>query len=1178
MVKVKKNNRNFEVKKYIKKTTPALMSLLVATSCLNGVHYPKNAYASGVTQKINTGDGGVKVLYANNGLNPLNFSIGDAAIYGHKNVEDVVKISVTFPKNNGQNDYGPESKKVHIKYEFNSNKGAYWAGRPFYWFSLPKNVKEPSNIKITNASGNSDSIQNWRQWATNTRFVASRYQNMQDAIAQNEGHPHDWGRFNDRTEEYQKGFNGSFNYQFNRMLDEQDGGWFDDNGGTRNFAKSIRNNSKSIYIDWEPRGDGKVTIEVETEVMFPLKSNTLDFAAGAFSVLGNIRIANMQTVTTPHYITYAEKYALDTPEIMEVENPNNIGEEKKKEIIKKLKEEPKNKDKTKYLVEENKYDDHKQQIEVKDNGDTTITFRDLSQQTIAGSRLVTKHVPYKDRFGIKIPQATSVKKVDSLDSNEINKVKEAIYEANKDNKDFLEGIGNDKNKITVDKTGKAKIEYKDKTSHEIEANKLVTRYIPLAEKYEPLISVTTGVVNKDNLTQEEQEKVKQVLVDINKKANHAIMEQLQGGENGIAVDNKGKATLTYKDKSTDTIEPSRLIYQIPKMNERFSPVPGNRTAVDDDQNVKDEEKRKIIKELKKANPDIFKNGNLKKDKGLDNSGIEFTKEGEATFHYADGTTDKISASRLLYKKGASSTSPGTELKTFGQYKYYLTPIKINSWDEVTNNRGSNLYADAARRWVWDNYDWQGKNSNYDIAKRSVPLQEGGSKISTNNEWIVRANYADLAVKPVNAKPKSGTQNLKIEYDGNRFGVELLVRGNGNLGTDLIEIRGVKPGQWNTDLLIPIYYKDLFYVDNPFDKEKARKQVKEILDKLNKDGGLSDKNKKDLEDKLNQKGDNLTQDDVNNILNEANQKQKEDKANKDLENAKKEAEKTIGELPNLDSKKKEELKNEVKQQSTPEDIKKVVDKAREEDSKAKEAKDKKKLLDEAKKRAKEIIKGLKNLETKEKDNFDTQVESAKDENKINEIVSQAKAQDKANADKKALDEAKKKAKEIIGKLEHLSTQEKDTYTKTKDGSVDKAKTKEDVEKEIEKAQKKDADNKKELDKAKNKAKEDIGKLKHLSPEEREKYNKEIDKAKDQNGIDQVINKAKEQDKKNAKSKAISDINNSGLSEEEKKQAEQDINNASSTDEIDKKAEEHLQKAAEEKAKKRKRRSRQTKRRI
>lgn len=719
MVKVKKNNRNFEVKKYIKKTTPALMSLLVATSCLNGVHYPKNAYASGVTQKINTGDGGVKVLYANNGLNPLNFSIGDAATYGNKNVEDVVKITVDFPKNNGQNAYGPESKKVNIKYEFNSNKGAYWSGRPFYWFSLPKNVKEPSKITMTNSSNNSNVFTHWNQWATNTRFVASRYQNMEDAIKQNDGNPNDWGRFNDQTEEYQKGFNGSFNYQFNRMLDEQDGGWFDENGGTRNFAKSIRNNSKSIYIDWEPRGDGKVTIEVETEVMFPLKSNTLDFAAGAFSVLGNIRIANMQTVTTPHYITYAEKYALDTPEIMEVENPDKIGD-KKEEIKKRLLEKAKTDKKEQYLVDESKFPDYKQ-IEVKDNGDTTITFRDLSQQTIAGSRLVTKHVPYKDRFGIKIPQTTEVKKVDSLDSNEINKVKNAIYEANKDNKDFLEGIGNDKNKITVDKTGKAKITYKDNSSHEIEANKLVTRYIPLAEKYEPLISVTTGVVNKDNLTSEEQEKVKQVLVDINKRANHAIMEQLQGGENGITVDNKGKATLTYKDGSTDTIAPSRLIYQIPKMNERFSPVPGNRTAVDDDTNVKDEEKRKILAELKKANPDIFKNGNLKNDKGLDNSGIEFTKEGEATFHYADGTTDKISASRLLYKKGASSTSPGTELKQSGNYKYYLTPIKINSWDDIKGSKGNNHFADAARRWIWDNYDYTGRESDFQKSSKKKPL-------------------------------------------------------------------------------------------------------------------------------------------------------------------------------------------------------------------------------------------------------------------------------------------------------------------------------------------------------------------------------------------------------------------------------------------------------------------------
>ena len=1161
MVKVKKNNRNFEVKKYIKKTTPALMSLLVATSCLNGVHYPKNAYASGVTQKIATGDGGVKVLYANNGLNPLNFSIGDAATYGNKNVEDVVKITVTFPKNNGQNDYGPESKKVNIKYEFNSNKGAYWSGRPFYWFSLPKNVKEPSKITMTNSSNQTNVFTHWNQWATNTRFVASRYQKMEDAIKQNNGNPNDWGRFNDQTEEYQKGFNGSFNYQFNRMLDEQDGGWFDDNGGTRNFAKSIRNNSKSIYIDWEPRGDGKVTIEVDTEVMFPLKSNTLDFAAGAFSVLGNIRIANMQTVTTPHYITYAEKYALDTPEIMEVDNPDKIGTDVQEKIKQAILDKKGNATKKQYLVEDGKYDGYKQ-IEVKENGDTTITFRDLSQQTIAGSRLVTKHVPYKDRFGIKIPQATSVKNTSKLEQSEIKTVKEAIFNANKDNPEFIKGIGgNDKKDtaITVTDKGEATIKYVDKTEHKIEANKLVTRYIPLAEKYEPFIYTTTPVKNLSNIDEKEIQTIKEKLKEINKD-NKEFLDNLKGGfDKALTVDKQGNATFKYKDDSEDKIVSSRLVYKALPMNQQFSPVPGNRTAVDDDQNVKDEEKKKILEELKAANKNIFENSKLDKSKGLDNSGVEFDSKGEATFHYADGTTDTISASRLLYKKGGSTTI-GTELKTNGQYKYYLTPIKIKSWDEFKTNR-EGLWAEAARRFVFDNYDWNGKDSNYEKEKAKTLLTQRGGKVTYNGGWLI---WRDKDA-PFNTsyKEKANTKNIRIATSGfNDTGITKIIQES----SDDLEFRDGTG--WGDTLKFKIPKNELFYVDNPFDKEKAKKQVKEILDKLNKDGGLSDKNKKDLEDKLNQKGDNLTQDDVNNILNEANQKQKEDKAKKDLENAKKEAEKEIENLKDLDKKEKDKLKEELKQKTTPDEVKQVVDKAREEDSKAKEAKDKKKLLDEAKQKAKEIIKGLKNLEKREIDNFNTQVDSAQDENKINEIVEKAKAQDKANADKKALDEAKKKAKEIINKLQNLSNEEKKQFTEDNKGSVDKANTKEDVDKQIKEAQKKDADNKKALDQAKNKAKEEIGKLKHLSPKEKEDFGKEIDKAKDQNGIDQVINKAKEQDKKNAKDQAIKDIKNSGLTDEEKKQAEKEIEQAGSTDEIDKKAEEHLKKAAEEKAKKEK----------
>lgn len=1154
MVKVKKNNRNFEVKKYIKKTTPALMSLLVATSCLNGVHYPKNAYASGVTQKINTGDGGVKVLYANNGLNPLNFSIGDAATYGNKNVEDVVKITVTFPKNNGQNDYGPESKKVHIKYEFNSNKGAYWSGRPFYWFSLPKNVKEPSNIKITNASGNSDSIQNWRQWATNTRFVASRYQNMQDAIAQNEGHPHDWGRFNDRTEEYQKGFNGSFNYQFNRMLDEQDGGWFDENGGTRNFAKSIRNNSKSIYIDWEPRGDGKVTIEVDTEVMFPLKSNTLDFAAGAFSVLGNIRIANMQTVTTPHYITYAEKYALDTPETMEVENPNNIGEEKKKEIIKKLKEEPKNKDKTKYLVEENKYDDHKQQIEVKDNGDTTITFRDLSQQTIAGSRLVTKHVPYKDRFGIKIPQTTEVKKVDSLDSNEINKVKNAIYEANKDNKDFLEGIGNDKNKITVDKTGKAKITYKDNSSHEIEANKLVTRHIPLSEKYEPLISVTTGVVNKDSLTTAEQEKVKQVLVEINKRANHAIMDALENGEESIVIDSKGKATLTYKDKSTDTIDPSRLIYQIPKMNERYEPNLIARLGSDNPTDLKEAEKKQLKEALWNANTNLH---DKLKGKDKDKS-ITIEKDGKATFTYEDDTKDVIPGEYLVYKKGEKA-SPVTRLVQNGDKKYYLTPIVVNDMNSVDKNK----FADALRRFLFDNYTWNGKEENFEKeVKKSFLTVTGGYIVADDQGWLERKLRDDVRTHNIKAKPQ--TQNMGMPDKIVRIGYE-----SSKQYLDFRHLSG-----WTEDQYFKLE-KDKLFITNggAFDVDKAKKEADDIIDKLKNEKGLSkdeaDKLKKEIEDA---KGNGtLNQDKINEIIKKANEQAKKDSEAEKLKKAKDEAEKELKKLNDIKDKDKKDAENNIKQADTIDKVQKALDEAKKKDQEEKAKKEAEALLKKQKEEAKKVINSLSNLEKGEKEPYtksNGSIDQAKDEKAINDLVEKAKAQDKANADKKALDEAKKKAKEIINKLEHLDKQEKEAYTKQTTGSVDKADTQEKVKEEIKKAQDKDKENKLKLDQAKNKAKEDIGKLKHLSPEERKQFNENIDKAKDQTAIDNEVKKAQEKDKQNAKSKAINDVNNSGLTDEEKKQAEKDINNAGSTDEIDKKAEEHLKKVAEEKAKKEK----------
>lgn len=1153
MVKVKKNNRNFEVKKYIKKTTPALMSLLVATSCLNGVHYPKNAYASGVTQKIDTGDGGVKVLYANNGLNPLNFSIGDAAQYGNKNVEDVVKITVDFPKNHGKNDYGPESKKVNIKYEFNSNKGAYWSGRPFYWFSLPKNVKEPKNIKITNANGHSDSIQNWRQWSTSTRFVASRYQNMKDAINQNEGNPNDWGRFNDQTEEYQKGFNGSFNYQFNRMLDEQDGGWFDENGGTRNFAKSIRNNSKSIYIDWEPRGDGKVTIEVDTEVMFPLKSNTLDFAAGAFSVLGNIRIANMQTVTTPHYITYAEKFPLDTPEIMEVENPNNIGEEKKKEIIKKLKEEQKNKDKTKYLVEENNNFGYKQ-IEVKDNGDTTITFRDLSQQTIAGSRLVTKHVPYKDRFGIKIPQATSVKNTSKLEQNEINAVKEAIFDANKDNKEFIKGIGGEDKKdsaITVTEKGEATIKYVDGSSVKIEKEKLVSRYITLAEKHTPLITLPIGVKNKEKLEKDEIKKVKDSVWEANK--DKLEKGYVDNGENSISVDEKGKATIQYKDGSKNTISSINLVYQIPPMNQLYEPNLIARLGSDNPTDLKEEEKKQLKEALWNANTNLH---DKLKGKDKDKS-ITIEKDGTATFTYEDDTTDKIDGINLIYKNGQPS-NPVTHLVDNGNVKYWITPIVVADINKLDNNN----FADAARRFVFDNYDWDGKAIDYKTEKAKPFLTNGGGYAIAENGWPINKDNSK------HLKNKAETKGINMSTGWNVDGVESIIHGNNNL-----EIKGVVRG-FGGQLIASIDKNQLFITNGgAFDVDKAKKEADDIIDKLKNEKGLSkeeaDKLKKEIEDA---KGNGtLNQDKINEIIKKANEQAKKDSEAEKLKKAKDEAEKELKKLTDIKNEDKKDAENNIKQADTIDKVQKALDEAKKKDQEEKAKKEAEALLKKQKEEAKKVINSLNNLEKGEKEPYtksNGSIDQAKDEKAIQDLVEKAKAQDKANADKKALDEAKKKAKDVIKKLQNLSDEEKKQFTEDSKGSVDKADTQEKVKEEIKKAQELDKQNKLKLDQAKNKAKEDIGKLKHLSPEERKQFNENIDKAKDQTAIDNEVKKAQEKDKQNAKSKAINDINNSGLTDEEKKQAEKEIEQAGSTDEIDKKAEEHLQKAAEEKAKKEK----------
>ena len=359
-----------------RKLSVGLVSGLLGFSFLLSGSNSTTALAGGVVDTNDTS--GTTVLYAN-GENPL--KVGKEEM----SVADLIKVSVEFPTANGENAYSTSNKEVTITYIFNQGQRMNWTGRPFYWFSLPKGVKEPKEIVLTNKRGE-QTFTSWSDWRQNNRWVASRYQDLSQILDNSEGNPDKWEGYNDTTGETKRDYLGSLNYQFNRMLDDQEGGWYDNNGNTNLFANNIRKSAKSIYVDWEPKGNRTVKIQIKTEVIDPLNTKDLKVGAGVFSVMGNIRRANLQVVNTPHVITDAELYELTLIDKKEVEDTAHISHIIKEQIRRELW------DKTENQALHSKIKNDIDGLKVDDDGTTTVVYNDGTKDIIPGSLLLKKKV------------------------------------------------------------------------------------------------------------------------------------------------------------------------------------------------------------------------------------------------------------------------------------------------------------------------------------------------------------------------------------------------------------------------------------------------------------------------------------------------------------------------------------------------------------------------------------------------------------------------------------------------------------------------------------------------------------------------------------------------------------------------------------------------------------------
>ena len=188
--------------------------------------------------------------------------------------------------------------------------------------------------------------------------------------------------------------------------------------------------------------------------------------------------------------------------------------------------------------------------------------------------------------------------------------------------------------VTVGDDGTATVTYPDKTTDTIQGSDLV-RPATDAEKTTPKVpSTKEPVANTSHLTDGEKAKVQKNVEDANKDENGK--STLPDGTT-VTVGDDGTATVTYPDKTTDTIQGSDLVRPATDAEKTTPKVPSTKEPVANTSSLTDGEKAKVQKNVEDANKGNFPEGTK----------VTVGADGTATINYPDKTTDTIEGSKLV---------------------------------------------------------------------------------------------------------------------------------------------------------------------------------------------------------------------------------------------------------------------------------------------------------------------------------------------------------------------------------------------------------------------------------------------------------------------------------------------------------------------------------------------------
>ena len=354
-------------------------------SCMIGAHFVLSglnhtAKADGITAYEANGD---KVTAYAHGESVYKLRGTSTSIYN------------AFLMNVDTSEYTKENPIIKVTLTYNAKENEadaapiFWSGRPFHWFTVPEGTEELGNeykLKLTNGSGVTNEYTNWSGWESNSRFIHSRYNGSADA----------WERHNTTTgETLRKTPFVSLNSEFNKFLGDYNNRWYDNsNMPTQEIMHDLRNKSRSIYVDWEKRAAGTVTVTYTTKVTDPVNTKELTFGMGIYQELNKQQYARVETVKLPVLYKLNELFEPKVPERTGVTNPTKLSEDEVNAIKAKIwAANVKNENallSTNKLFKDNLKNGENSIVINPVNGDATITYKDDTTDTIKGSELIYK--------------------------------------------------------------------------------------------------------------------------------------------------------------------------------------------------------------------------------------------------------------------------------------------------------------------------------------------------------------------------------------------------------------------------------------------------------------------------------------------------------------------------------------------------------------------------------------------------------------------------------------------------------------------------------------------------------------------------------------------------------------------------------------------------------------------